>query len=632
MRLGEQVCPGEREEDWSNDSLGRRPPLRRREDLGLLGGRRRAVAGLLLAGAVLWPSAGRARDRAPGFFQQRLDLPGIPAAVVPAEMTGDGRDDLVVLAAYTGWTTRAEFEPAKFDDIEGLVEVMNVVDELVGRRELRLYPAAAEGDGFDEPVATLDLDATVHALATGHPAEPLVAVTDDGASAVRLEVGDEGARLTLTPLVTGETTFAGGGRFYPDLDLLHDLDGDSLPELLLPTAAGWAVHRGTAEGFAAEATAVITLPEPPREDEGEATSGAGEREDGSAAGRPGDAKAGGDSRGGTDDDSDSDSESDSDGDSDEDRPLHEIGFEVRDCNGDGRLDLLVPGGTGHDGPLIFAGAGDLAFAEAVEVRPGGDEQEREVMYIGDLEGDGEAEVVDRTELERYADPGWRQEVDEAKRPLFAYALSRLGADLVPAPEPYLAFESTGYTFGGSESDDDEVEVQLPGGFQDLDGDGRQDLVAITLEFSLLPMVMRVLVAQRISLTMNFHVSCQDGEGGFREVPGLDLSGRFKLNLRNLRVRHRSQFAGDFDGDGRADFVQLGRGRRVTIHQGRAGCRYPAQPDRSIRLSRKLQHLGLARVLDLDGDGRSDLYVVHPLKADDPEVSIPARVDIYLSRF
>ena len=113
--------------------------------------------------------------------------------------------------------------------------------------------------------------------------------------------------------------------------------------------------------------------------------------------------------------------------------------------------------------------------------------------------------------------------------------------------------------------------------------------------------------------------------------GLDLAGKFNLNLNNLRVRHLSQFAGDFDGDGRADFVQLGRGKKVTIHQGHPGCRYPAAPDRTIKLERKLRHLGLARILDLDGDGRSDLYVVHPMKADDPEASIPARVDLYLSR-
>ena len=586
------------------------------------------TAGLLLACALAGPSAGGARDRAPGFHRQSLDLPGVPAAMAPVDMTGDGRDDLVVLVAYTGWTTRAEFEQAEFDDVEGLVEVMNVVDEIVDRRELRLYPARAGGDGFEEHVAALDLDTTVHALATGHPAEPLIAVTDDGAAAVRLMEGEGGAALTLMPLLTAATTFAGGGRFYPDLELLHDLDGDSLPELLLPTAAGWAVYRGTAAGFAAEPAAVIALPEPPPEEVEDAEAGVGGNEGDGAedtgSGRERDDDSGSDS------DSDSDSESDSDG--DEPPPLHEVPFEVRDCSGDGRPDLVVPGGAGHDGPLVFRATGDLAFAAPVVILPAAAEgEDREVMYVGDLDGDGGGEAVDRAELERYEDPGWRQEVDEAKRPLFAYALRRLGAELTVEERPRYGFRATGYTFGGSEGDDDETEIMLPGGFQDLDGDGRQDLVAITLEFSVLPMAFRVLVVRRISLTMNFHVWCQESDGGFREVPGLDLAGRFKLDLDNLQVRHLSQFAGDFDADDRADFVQLGRGRTVTIHQGRPGCRYPARPDRTIKLDRKLRHLGLARILDLDGDGRSDLYVVHPLDRDDQETSIPARVELYLSR-
>lgn len=144
---------------------------------------------------------------------------------MPADMNGDGHDDLVVLVAYTGWTTRSEFAPARFDDVEGLVEVMSVVDELLDRRELRVYPGRPDGAGVGAQQAAVDLDTSVHALATGHPAEPLVAVTDEGVAAVRLLEEDNGARLMLTPILASETSFAGGGRFYSELDLLHDLDG-----------------------------------------------------------------------------------------------------------------------------------------------------------------------------------------------------------------------------------------------------------------------------------------------------------------------------------------------------------------------------------------------------------------------
>ena len=595
---------------------------------------------LLLLAVLAQPAA--ARERAPGFFGQELSLPGIPAVMLPADLTGDGRDDLVVLVAYTGWTTRAEVEQARFDDIEGLVEVMNVVDELVDRRQLRVYPGRTEEDGFGAQLAAMDLDTTVHALATGHPGEPLVAITDDGAAAVRLVSDDAGERLRLTPLLSAVTSFAGGGRFYPELEPLHDLDGDGLPELLLPTATGWSVHQGVDTGFAPRPAAAILLPEP------EAAAGRNGDSDGdsdSESESDPDSDSDSDSDGDSDSDSDSDSDrdSDSDGDSDDEgpRPPHEIHLQVEDLNGDGAAEVLVPGGHGYGGPLVYRNTGELGFAPALELRAGDDAGDEEddsddgdtgIMYVGDLDGDGLAVAVTRAQLERFEDPGWRQEMDEAKRPLFAYAAYGLDSALAVAAEPGLTFQAIGYTFGGTEGDDEDVEIRLPGGLQDLDGDGRQDLVAITLEFSVLPLAMKVLVIKRISLTMNFHVWCQGDDGGFRQVPGLDLSGRFKLDLDNLRVRHLSQFAGDFDGDGRADFVQLGRGRKVTIHQGRSGCRYPAAPDRSIKLGRKLRHLGLARIVDLDGDGRSDLYVVHPLQADDPEASIPARVDLYLSRF
>ena len=69
---------------------------------------------------------------------------------------------------------------------------------------------------------------------------------------------------------------------------------------------------------------------------------------------------------------------------------------------------------------------------------------------------------------------------------------------------------------------------------------------------------------------------------------------------------------------------------MSIHQGGPGCSYPVEPDRRIRLEREPKHLGLTRILDLDANDRSDLYVVHPLKDPKSGESIPVRVDFYLS--
>lgn len=255
------------------------------------------------------------------------------------------------------------------------------------------------------------------------------------------------------------------------------------------------------------------------------------------------------------------------------------------------------------------------------------DQEREghpIAYFGDLDGDHLAEYVTEEDLSD-DDAGMRKEVREAKRPPVRYRLHRAGEDLAMEEKPYEQFEAIGYAF----DEGDDSEFQLPAGFQDLDADGRQDLISITLEFSLLK-ALSILATQRISIGLDFHVWCQDESGAFEPVDDLDLSGRFRLNLKNLRVSQLSQFAGDFDGDGRTDFVQIGRGRKVTIHRGAEGCRFPAEPDLLIRLTEEPQDLSLVQVRDLDGDGRADLMVTQPEGQREMGVTPRARLDLYLS--
>ena len=191
-------------------------------------------------------------------------------------------------------------------------------------------------------------------------------------------------------------------------------------------------------------------------------------------------------------------------------------------------------------------------------------------------------------------------------------------------EPYEQFEAIGYSF-----DEGDSEFRLPAGFKDLNGDGRKDLISITLEFSLLK-ALSILATQRISIGLDFHVWCQTAADRFDPVEDLDLSGRFRLNLRNLRIGQLSQFAGDFDGDGRTDYVQIGRGRKVTIHRGGEGCRFPSEPDLSIRLLDEPRDLSLVQVRDLDGDGRADLMVTQPEGHREMGVTPRARLDLYLS--
>ena len=218
----------------------------------------------------------------------------------------------------------------------------------------------------------------------------------------------------------------------------------------------------------------------------------------------------------------------------------------------------------------------------------------------------------------------RKELAHARRPPHVYGFHRMRPDLSMEPRAYQELKVTGYAFGGGESD-----IRLPGGFQDLNGDGRQDLVTLTLDFSVFQAV-KIMTVRRISIGLDFHVWCQEPNGRFREVQGLDLSGKFNLDLDNLRLGHLSQFAGDFDGDGRVDFLQMGRGKAVTIHRGRADCSYPARLDLAIQLQEPPRDLGLVQVRDFDGDNLSDMLVIQPAKAAEPGLTPPVRLDFYLS--
>ena len=99
----------------------------------------------------------------------------------------------------------------------------------------------------------------------------------------------------------------------------------------------------------------------------------------------------------------------------------------------------------------------------------------------------------------------------------------------------------------------------------------------------------------------------------------------------LRLGQLSQFAGDFDGDGVRDFVQIGRGRTVSIHRGDDGCSYPEKPDLVVKLDEEPKNLALVRVDDFDLDGLADLVVLQPQPRERDGSSTPVRLDLYSSR-
>jgi hypothetical protein len=318
--------------------------------------------------------------------------------------------------------------------------------------------------------------------------------------------------------------------------------------------------------------------------------------------------------------------------------------EIREINGDGRPDLLF-GSEPGSGPAplhVYLGSGDGRFAplrheatdcldNLTDVRMAVSEPDatpwpNHLAALRDLDGDGRAEAV--MSEERSRGDSLRKELKDAKRPIQDFRFHRLRDDLSIDPEPYFETQVVGHSMEGGFEDDEDSPLRFEQ-FDDLDGDGREDLVTITLEFSIFQAV-RIMATKRISIGVEFHVYAQRLDGSFREVPDLDLSEKLKFNLNDLKLGQFGQFAGDFDGDGRQDFVHLGRGKAITIHRGQDGCRYPQRPDLTIELEEEPEALDLVRIADLDGDGRSDLRITRPLPRTDPDTTAPVRLDLYLS--
>jgi hypothetical protein len=512
-----------------------------------------------------------------------LDLPGPPAVIVAADLNHDGRRDLLIVTAYTHWGSIST------DRVEEAIEITEVVPALFDTREARAFLAEASG-GYRPAGPPLSLPVSVLSAEAGPDVHPVVALTDDGLSEIRL-VGAQGEEtLTLEPLLAEPCAFAGTGAILADLDVIKDVDGDKVLDAVIPANNGIAVHRGENGGFAAEASFRGRLP------------GDDRRQILARAERY--------------------------------VPIPR----VEDADGDGRADLVVLGL--NDSPqwiAIARGLGEGRFSPPRTVElgclgrsvsqpagtpsaegDGSQDSDRRVAWAGDIDGDGRIDVVSRESV----DTG-KSDMKQAKKPMRRYRLHHLRSDLSVDSQPFVTFEAEGWAFSGGFRDG--VDLQ----FVDLDGDRRKDLVTVTLDFSMFQ-ALRALTEKKIGIGLEFHVVAQQANGSFRLVPDQKLSEKLKLDLNRLEISRLGQFQGDFDGDGRVDFVHLGRGKTVTIHRGQPGGRYGEKPDLSITLDEEPEDVMLVRVRDFDGDGRSDLAITRTLAPPEPGATAPARLELDLS--
>jgi hypothetical protein len=244
--------------------------------------------------------------------------------------------------------------------------------------------------------------------------------------------------------------------------------------------------------------------------------------------------------------------------------------------------------------------------------------DRSVAWTGDVEGNGHLAIVTREKV----DTG-KSDMKEVKKPLMRYRFHHLRPDFTVDPEPYTQFDAEGWAFSGAFRDG--VDLQ----FIDLDGDHRKDLVTVTLDFSMFQ-ALRALTAKKVSVGLEFHVIAQRPDGSFGLVPDQTLDETLHLDLNHLEISRLGQFQGDFDGDGRVDFVHLGRGKTVTIHRGQPGGRYPEKPDLTLSLDEEPEDVMLVRVRDFDGDGKSDLAITRTLTPPEAGATAPARLELDLS--
>lgn len=517
--------------------------------------RRACVAGVLALGAALWVPGLGAQDARLALRVWTLRLPGTELGLDLPDLDGDGRVDLAIahMAAPTG--------PA---------------------RAVSLFLQGPRGDRFPAtPAGTWPVPPDACAFAGGDldpaPGGELLFLCPGRVVVLRRPAGGAGwgaHELVEVARVEGFFDYPEGGGL-PVWDLVQDLDGDGLPEVLVPVREGYLLLARKAD---APLAARGVLEVPPTLRFGPAFEGQLLNRFLTSTSRL--------------------------------RRLVPI-----DLDGDGRRDLVAyrerglarflqrPDGSfprrpDREEPLQTVSAGAGAGGE----RKGSDQAFDDVrLDVSDWDGDGRADLVAlRTVGELGLFESLRTQV----------ILIRGRAD------------------GGFDEATPAAVILLKGVagdpvFADWDGDGARDLILSSYRVDMFTNVKRALF-DSMSIEYQIHLR-RPGAAPFAPDPdhGFDVS----VPLEALEKRGGMvpvELRADVDGDGVRDLVRRAPEGGLEVQLGRiesplfGAKRLGFDGDRPLRVG--LDRGEPPRVVDLDGDGRDEL-ILEPHGGDDPRARV-----------
>jgi hypothetical protein len=145
---------------------------------------------------------------------------------------------------------------------------------------------------------------------------------------------------------------------------------------------------------------------------------------------------------------------------------------------------------------------------------------------------------------------------------------------------------------------------------DMDGDGRPELVRVSIPFSLLELVEALLTR---SFDAKVSIYRPDAAGIFEAKPWVELKLDVAFSFDTFRTKgFLPNWNADLNHDGQLDLLTSGDGDEIEVFLGGAERRYQTRDARQ-----KVDTGGQVRFGDLDSDALPDLVIFDPSRNDVP---------------